>query len=112
MGDISKNWKNFINEAEREYNYQADCMVTYNSAERNQTYILNDIREIVGVRIVHVTEPVEVHGGVETVSVKMKFDPPRPYTIHTFITFLRRAVKGVQGVRSMKVKNVEKVTEL
>tara|TARA_Y100000034_G_scaffold104083_1_gene130356 strand:- start:145 stop:483 length:339 start_codon:yes stop_codon:yes gene_type:complete len=112
MHDINKSWKNFINEAVREYNYQADSTVTYDSSERNQTYILNDVRELVGVRIVHVTEPVEQHGGLETVAVRMKFDPPRPYTIHTFVSYLKRAIKGIDGVKSFRIKDVKKIAEL
>ena len=94
---------------EAEVNYETSCKIVYDKTIRNQTYVLNDVRELLGVRVVTITEPVSVHGGLESVMVKLKYDPPPGESIVTFIPKLKRMIKSVDGVKTMKFIHTDKV---
>jgi hypothetical protein len=94
---------------ETELNYETACKIIYDKTIRNQTYVLNDIRELLGVRVVTITEPVREHGGLESVLVKLKYDPPPGEPIVAFIPKLKRMIKSVTGVKTIKFLHTDKV---
>jgi len=94
---------------EAELNYETDCKIVYDKAIRNQTYVLNDVRELLGVRVVTITEPVRIHGGLESVVVRLKYDPPPGESVVTFIPKLKRMVKAVDGIKTIKFLHTDKV---
>ncbi len=97
MQDYHKQWKTFLNETE--VAHEIDARLEYDKGVRNQTYILHDVREIEGVRVVTVTSPVETHGGVEQVDVVIKYDVPPGNTPDGFISFLKVQIRKIQGIR-------------
>ena len=103
-----KIWKNHLSE-EKEWNYHTECDVVYDSKVRNQTYVLNDVREILGVRIVTVTDPVEVHGGLEMVKVMLKYDPPPGQPLVSFMPYLKRNMLRINGITKVKMGRTQKV---
>ena len=94
---------------EAEINYETVCKIVYDKSIRNQTYVLNDVRELLGVRVVTITEPVQIHGGLESVMVKLKYDPPAGESVVTFIPKLKRMIKSVDGIKTIKFLHTDKV---
>ena len=94
-------WKEFLSEARQiEYAYETLAMVKYDSTKRNQTFILHDIRELCGVRVVDVAEPVESHGDIEEVKVRIKHDVPSTFsTLREYLEILQTSIKAIQGVQ-------------
>ncbi len=94
---------------ETELNYETSCKIVYDKIIRNQTYVLNDVRELLGVRVVTITDPVKVHGGLESVMVRLKYDPPPGESVVTFIPKLKRMMKSIEGIKTIKFVHTDKV---
>jgi len=104
----NKEWKKFLLTEEKELNYQTRCRITYDKERRNQTYVLNDVREIIGVRVVTIIEPVRIHGGLEEVGVLIKYDPQLGATLRSYMPKLKRLIKSIDGVSTVKFYETEK----
>ena len=94
-------WKEFLSEARQiEYAYETLAMVKYDSTKRNQTFVLHDIRELCGVRVVDVAEPVESHGDIEEVKVRIKRGVPSTFsTLREYLEILQTSIKAIQRVQ-------------
>tara|TARA_R110000824_G_scaffold258474_4_gene447438 strand:- start:420 stop:752 length:333 start_codon:yes stop_codon:yes gene_type:complete len=94
-------WKGFLSEARQiEYAYETLAAVKYNSSKRNQTFILHDIRELCGVRVVDVAEPVGTHGDIEEVKVLIKHDIPSSFSsLKEYLVILQTSIKAISGVQ-------------
>jgi len=104
-------WKSFLSEARQiEYAYQTLALIKYDSMRRNQTFILHDIRELCGVRVVDVSEPVETHGEVEEVKILIKHDIPKSFSgIKEYIRILQTSIKAIEGVQGAAMLTTNQV---
>lgn len=100
-------WRDFLSEqiqpgGVQELGYESDCILLYDKEVRKQKYVLNSIREILGVRIVSVVAPTAPRTDkLESVGIRIKFTPAAGAQYEVYITGLKKtilAIKGVNGI--------------
>ena len=109
-------WKDFLSEQVgqagglKELGYEADCILLYDKEVRKQKYVLNSIREIVGVRIVSVVAPTAPRTDkLESVGIRIKFTPTAGTQYEVYITALKKAILAITGVNGVNFVATAKV---